>query len=93
VMRKIESERITKSSVFWTYLSNKDRGINYDIRKDIYEKTKTMSLDELDDFFNNHIKNKKYIFLILANKSSLDYDVLRQIGEIKELSLEEIFNY
>lgn len=93
VMRKIESERITKASIFWTYLSNKDKGINYDIRKDIYEKTKTMSINELDDFFNTHIKNKKYIFLILANKSSLDYNVLRQIGEIKELSLKEIFNY
>lgn len=93
VMRKIESERITKASIFWSYLSNKDRGINYDIRKDIYEKMKNISLEELDEFFKKHISNKKYIFLILANKKSLDYDILKQIGEIKELTLEEIFNY
>lgn len=93
VMKKIESERITKTSIFWSYLNNKDLGINYDIRKDIYEKMKVIDLNELDKFFNEHIKNKNYIFLILANKNALDYDVLKQLGEIKELSLEEIFAY
>lgn len=93
VMRKIESERIRKTSIFWSYLTNKDRGIDYDNRKDIYETMKTITLDDLDQFFNKHIKGKKFVFLILANKSMLDYDVLRQIGDVKELSLDEIFKY
>ncbi len=93
VMKKIESERITKASIFWNYLNYKDLGINYDIRKDIYEKMKVLDLNELEKFFNKHIKNKSYVFLILANKNALDYDVLKQLGEVKELSLEEIFAY
>lgn len=93
VKKKIESERIRKTSIFWNYLANKERGIDYDIRKDVYGLMNNVTLDDLDAFFAEHIKGKKFVFLILANKSMLDYDMLRQIGDVRELSLEQIFKY
>src|SRR5690606_585987 len=36
ILNKIESERITRSGVIWSYISAEDRGIDYDIRRDIY---------------------------------------------------------
>lgn len=93
IMRKIETTRIIKSNKFWIYLNNLDKGITYDTRKDIYEKMKTLTIEEFEQFFNERIKDKKYTFLILTNKNNLNKKQLNKIGTVQELSLEEIFNY
>jgi len=93
IVKKIDTERIIKSNIFWTYMSNMDRGINYDIRKDVYETAQTMTMEELDQFFNEHIKGKSYTYLVLGKKGEIDMNVLGEIGVVKELTLEEIFNY
>jgi predicted Zn-dependent peptidase len=93
ILAKIETERITKSNIFWTYQRNLDRGINYDIRKDVYEYMKTVNMDEFSKFFDEHIKDKNYTFLIIGDKEKVDMNVLKKLGIVKELTLEEIFNY
>ncbi|MBI5217908.1 MAG: insulinase family protein [Bacteroidia bacterium] len=93
ILKRIESERIINAMVFWTYQANLDRGILYDIRKDTYEKMKTASIDQLAEFFDKHVKDKKYTFLILGNKHKLDIAAMEKLGKVKQLSLDEIFNY
>ncbi|MCD4747465.1 MAG: insulinase family protein [Bacteroidales bacterium] len=94
IIKKIETERIIKTNIFWTYQRNLERGIDYDIRKDVYEKMKTIDMDKFSNkFFDKHIKGKNYTFLVLGNKNLLDMNVLGKLGTIKELTLEEIFNY
>jgi zinc protease len=93
ILKKIESERITKDRVYWTWRSNNRRGVDYDIRKDIYNKVKNMSMDEFKEFFNNHISGKNYTFLVMGDRDRVDMNVLAKIGVVKELTLEEIFNY
>ena len=92
-IKKINTERIIKSNIFWTYMSNMDRGVDYDTRKDVYNLAQTMTLDEMEAFFNDHIKGKKYTYLVMGNKNDLDFNVLKEIGLVQELTLEEIFNY
>lgn len=93
LIKQINTERIIKSNIFWTYMSNMDRGIDYDIRKDVYEEVPTMSLDDLNAFFEEHIKGNNYTFLVLGKKGNIDMKVLGRIGKVEELTLEEIFNY
>lgn len=93
IMKKIESERITKTNIYSTYIINLDRGVNYDTRKDVYEAMKTMSLDELDKFFMKHIAGKNYTFLVLGDRDAVDMNVLKELGTIREIELEEIFGY
>jgi len=93
IMKRIESERITKADIYWAYQENLDRGIKYDIRKDVYEKMQTANIDELEKYFNTHIKGKKYSFLVLGKKDKTDFKTLKQLGEVKELTLKDVFNY
>lgn len=93
IASKIESDRITKTSIFWDYENAKKRNISYDIRKDIYEKSSSMTIAELMDFHKETIKDKPYIFLVLGNKNRIDMKYLQSLGEVKVLSLEEIFGY
>ncbi len=93
IVKQINTERITNKDLFWEYLSNADRGIDYDIRKDIYNKANTITLDEFETFFNEHIKGKNYTYMVLGRKSDLDKKALSQLGKVNELSMEEIFGY
>ena len=93
IMKRIESERINGSQLFWSYQSNLDRGILYDSRKDVYTKMKTARYEHLQEFFNTRVKGKKYTFLVLGNKKLLNFKTLEKIGKVKELTLKEVFNY
>jgi predicted Zn-dependent peptidase len=94
ITKKINTERIIKDAIFWTFLSNKDRGIDYDIRRDVYKNMQTIGLAEFENnFFNQNIKGQKFTFLVQGNKEIINLKSLKRIGEVEELSLEEIFNY
>jgi zinc protease len=73
-------------------LSNLDRGITYDIRKDIYDKVKGMSIPDLKSYLEKN-KSKNYTLLVIGKKGSIDEKVLKHLGAYKELSLQEVFNY
>jgi hypothetical protein len=93
IIKQINTERIVKQSIFWTNESNKKRGIDYDYRKDIYENVRAYELSDVEAFFQEHIEGKNYDILIIGNKNKIDFNLLRNYGKVKELNLEEIFNY
>jgi len=93
VLKKIETERITRNSVYWNYQTAQKRGLDYDIRKDVYETVKNMTIEDLLQFFNENIKDNNYNIMVLSSKDAVDLDYLQSIGNYKELSLEEVFNY
>jgi zinc protease len=93
IIKKINTERITRDRIFWSWLRNMDRGIDYDIRKDEYEAAKNMSPEEFQLFFDRHIKGQNYNFLILGKKSNFDNKALQKLGEVEELSLTDLFGY
>jgi hypothetical protein len=92
-LKKIETNRITKSSIFWTYLSNKERGIDHDYRKDSYEVIGKMNMTDLKNFFEQNIKGHDFTYLVIGKRSEVDFDALKKLGTVKELSMKEIFGY
>ena len=93
ILKKIESDRVTKTNVFFNYLSARDRGLDYDIREKIYDKVKTMKFTDLKEFHTKYIKDKNYNIAVLGNKDKLNFAALDKYGKVQELSLEEIFGY
>lgn len=92
-LKQIASDRITKSNIYWSYLSAKKRGIDYDVRKDMYSRIQTLQLSDLRDFFNQEIKGKIYNVSLIGKKESLDWNSVKKLGKVKELSIDELFNY
>ena len=70
-----------------------DKGYDYDLNRDIYESMKGIKMRDLEDFHSKYIKGKPFTFLILGDKSQIDMDYLSSLGEVTELSLEEVFGY
>ncbi|MCB0537655.1 MAG: insulinase family protein, partial [Bacteroidetes bacterium] len=92
-IKKLESDWVTGAGVYWQYASAQKLGRDYDIRKQVYEQIKAMTINDLVDFFNHHIKGKNYHIAVIGNKEHLDTESLNKLGKVNELTLEEIFGY
>ena len=92
-LKKIETSRTKRASLFWKYLSSKEMGRNFDINQKIYPEIKNLELQDIKEFFNTKVKGNNYTYLVIGNRELVDMEVLEKMGELKELSLEEIFGY
>lgn len=93
ILNKIESERITGSSVLWNYISAQDRGLDYDIRKDIYNEVQEMEFADLKSFHEKYIKDQNYVTVLVGSRDKIDFNALKTYGDVTELSLDELFGY
>lgn len=92
-LKRIATQRYTKSSVFFYWQNLQDRGIDYDINRDIYAQTQKMTLNDLESFFNQRVKGKTFNVGLIGKKENLDWDIVKKMGDVKELTLEELFGY
>ena len=92
-LKKIETSRTKRSQLFWNYLRAKELNMNYDLNRDIYPVLEKITLSDLETFFNENIKDKKYTFLVIGDKKLIDHNLLRKLGSYEELTLEQIFGY
>lgn len=93
IISQINSERIIKADVYWQWQSLKKMGIDYDYRKPTYEQVQKFSLNDAKSFFDSRVKGKKYDILIVGPREKINFELLKNYGEIEELSLEEAFGY
>jgi predicted Zn-dependent peptidase len=93
ILNRISSQRLYRENIFFRYLNNLDLGIDHDQRKDVYEFVQNASMKDLKDFFTSYVKDKKYTYCIIGNLKDLDMKILKEIGDVKEISLRELFGY
>jgi predicted Zn-dependent peptidase len=93
IVQDIRTERINKAQILFNYLNAKKFGLSSDIRKDIYEKVQKMTFDDIKKFQDDKVKGIPYSLLILGKKDLLDLKTLEKYGNIKYVTLTDIFGY
>ncbi|MBT6013209.1 MAG: insulinase family protein [Flavobacteriales bacterium] len=93
IVQKIRTERLTKSQVLSEFEKANKMGIDYDIRKDVYSQVQDFTMNDLQNFHQSHINTENKVIMILGSKDELDLESIKKYGEIKFLSLEEVFGY
>jgi zinc protease len=93
IVKRLESDWITKDAIFQTYRRNQKRGIDYDIRKDVYEQCKNMKFEDVQAFFDKNVKDKNYVYLVVGSKNDIDMSALSKLGAVKTLSLSDLYGY
>lgn len=93
LITRMRTERITKSSVLWSYLYAQELGMDNDGRKKLFDEAQTITLDQVKDFQQKWIKDRKYTYCVLGDEHDLDLKALSEYGPIKKLTKEEIFGY
>lgn len=92
-MKRIASQRITKTGIIYSYLSAKQRGIDYDIRRKVYTTLPSLTLEDIVKFEHDNMAKKPWRYLILGDEKNLDIKSLEKIAPIKRVSTDEIFGY
>lgn len=92
-MKQIETNPTTKSAIYWSYQRALDRGLTKDLTAEMYQEMESMSMDNLQQFFDSRIKGQRYAYLVIGKKDQMDMEALAALGEVEELKLEEIFGY
>ena len=93
LLNKIESERITKANILFSYETAKRRGLDHDVRKDVYEKGQKMTQDDVEKFQKEFIKGRKANVVLVGSRDKLNLKDLEKYGKVQELTLDELFGY
>ena len=93
VLKRYEASRIRGKNIYWTYLDFKKKGIFHDIMEDKYEKIKTLTLDDMEAFYNRTVKDRGHTILLLGDRNKIDMKAVAEFGAIIELDEEGLFGY
>lgn len=93
IRQDIASQRVTQDAIIFSYLASKRLGLERDFRKVVYEKVGSLTFDDLKKFHEQFISKKPYTYCVIASRDKINMDDLKKIGDVKELTAEEIFGY
>ena len=61
--------------------------------RDIYNQVQRFTLDDVTKFQQQYIKGRPANVVVIGDRDKIDFKALKQYGEVRELSLDEIFGY
>lgn len=92
-LKQIATGRIKRTHIFFNLKNLNKLGVDYDLRKDMYAEIEKLTLAELTDFYNNEIKSITFNTALMGKKENLDMKAIQAMGELVEVSLEELLGY
>ena len=93
VTKRLASERTTKSSIFYSYITSEHLGLDISTNELVYKHLDKVQLKDIVNFEKENMANKPCRYIILGDESQLDMKFLEKIGPIKRLTVEEVFGY
>lgn len=93
VVSGIRNERLTKMQRLLSYEGARRLGLNYDMRKPIFEQVQKMNFGDVKAFQQKLVKDLPVTLLVVGKKDLLDQKALEKYGKVKYLTLKEVFGY
>lgn len=93
VKKDIQTERIMQDDIIFRYLAAKQLGLKDDIHKQTYASVDKITMDDVKAFHAANLAGKPYTYALVASEKKVNMDDLKKIGEVKKISLEELFGY
>ena len=93
IIENMNSERTTKMNILQNYERAQKLGLDYDIRKNIYDDIKVMTFNDIKEFQKKYMKGQKKIVLVVGSKDKIKLSSLEKYGKVRQLTLKEIFGY
>lgn len=91
--KTIAAERITQDGIIFSYLKAQKLGNNIDMRKNVYEQAPKLTFTDINSFHDKEMKGKNYTYCLVASQDKVNEADMKKLGEVKKLSLNEIFGY
>ena len=91
--KDLETERTTEDEIIFSYLAAKQKGLDYDPRKEEYAALDQLTMGDVKKFHQDQLASKAYTYCVVASDKKVSQDDLKKVGDLKRLTLEEIFGY
>lgn len=92
-LTKLRTERVAPRNYAYQYYRAMKKGLDYDIRKDIFEKMQNLSFDDMQKFYEERIQKNVYNYAVMGDPAEMDMKTLEQYGPVQKVTLKEIFGY
>lgn len=93
IINRIRTDRVVRDDVLYSYLSDKEYGLDAPIEKLVFEKVQNMTLDDVKAAQKKWVAGRTYDYAILGDMKDLDMNYLKSLGTVKVLTSEDIFGY
>ncbi len=93
ILKRLESSRTASTQLFWEAQRMKDLGMDQDLDRLLYQRLKKATIQDLIDFQAKYVKNRHYTFMVLGDQKQIDKEYLKTFGELKVLSMKDVFGY
>ena len=93
VLNNIETERVTGDDVVFRYFTSRDKGLWEDERAAVYKEAASIQYPDLKAFHQKFLSNKPYTLCVVGAPDKVDQAVLSRHGDVKKLSMVELFGY
>jgi predicted Zn-dependent peptidase len=93
LQKQLASMRVTKMNIINSYINAKERGLDYDINRSIYNALPSITLNDIVNYEKQNMANKPYRYIILGDEKNLNMNALEKIAPIKRISTKDIFGY
>ena len=93
VLNKYRTERLGFRSVLGAVRGWERKGLAGDPRAGRFEQIQASHLDEVLEFYRQHVEGRPKLISITGDKSKMDLEALAAQGELIELGLEDLFAF
>ncbi len=95
IVATLRTNRVLGADVINYWLNLQKRGLSEDPDKELFEKVQQFTLQDVINFQEQVIKDRKYVIGILGTEKDLDMKALKpaKYGKVERVSLEDIFGY
>jgi hypothetical protein len=80
-------------SVLSSYLNAQELGLTEPLSKVVYDKLSDMTMADVVACQQKWIKNRTYVYGILGDAGDLDLKFLKTLGNVQQISLDELFGF
>lgn len=91
--KDIETQRITKDGIIFSYLASQKKGLTDDIRKTEYNELKKLTLADIAAYHQQQFGNQPFTYTVIASEKRISLDDLKKYGELKKLHVDDLFGY
>ena len=92
-LTQLSTERVKRTEYFDIYFDAKDLGIDYDKRQKIYEQLQAITLEDIVKFQQENVKGLHYRSVFAGDPNGLSKEDLQRLGDVKTLTVHEVFGY
>jgi predicted Zn-dependent peptidase len=93
ILSNLRSERTTKSAVLFSYLRAQKLGLDNDLKEKLFNAVQLQKPEDLKDFHQKYVANKKYTLVVIGKKDKIDFEILKKFGPVTELKVDDVFGY